>query len=144
MFQVGSMKNAVVFMALILGACGRTSDLPECNPEEGCTRVRSGGVSNNPIWDWNAGEGFTKVKTENGQVVAWKWIRAGREIQIKSMKGCDSLYVSANLLDASGTVVDDSIDSARNLAPDQSARLEFSWGRKDGRVQISEINCYLL
>ena len=82
--------------------------------------------------------------------VAWKWVK-GRSctyssaicwhIDLITKAGADYVYVEISIEDSSGSYVDYSNDTARNLSPGQVAKLEFSsFSRGPLTGRIAEIN----
>ena len=82
--------------------------------------------------------------------VAWKWVK-GRSctyssascwhMDLMTRAGADYVYVEISIEDSSGSYVDYSNDTARNLRPGQVAKLEFSsFSRGPLSGQIAEIN----
>lgn len=93
-------------------------------------------------------KGFTEYADG---LTAWKWADrscsyySGRcnHIDVVSSIGCSSLYVEVNFLDSGESVVDWSNDTARGLAPGQTAKLEFvTFGDSVSSAQLVDISCY--
>lgn len=83
-----------------------------------------------------------------GPNLQWRWgdecelgFGTCKVVEVKSELGCTSLYVEANFL-LERTVVTSAIDSIRNLAPRQTARLEMRTVDSADSIVISEITCF--
>lgn len=84
-------------------------------------------------------------------LTAWKWVDRScsystascNHIDVVAASGCNNLYVEVNYLDSSGSVVDWSNDTANNLGPGQTAKLEFvTFEDQASSATLSEISCY--
>lgn len=83
-----------------------------------------------------------------GPNLQWRWgdecelgFGTCKVVEVKSELGCSSLYVEANFL-LERTVVTSAIDSIRNLAPRQTARLEMRTVDSADSIVLSEITCF--
>lgn len=88
---------------------------------------------------WDAGEGFEKIRTTRNDIVAYKYLKKGR-VEVKTLHGCESLFVSANAY-INNVIVDSDIEYARYVGPNESAIFEINF-RKGERWRITDISCY--
>lgn len=101
-----------------------------------------------PVWDPPAGFALWA----GAETVAWRWVEDpacgyGRcwQVEVVTRDGCpNGLYVSMNVLDGAGVVVDYTNDSLNSLEAEQTARLTLTElsDEPSRKGRITEINCY--
>jgi hypothetical protein len=132
------------YKSQVLENCGLTETLEGFSVlTDQAMRLR--GLASNVPW-------YPKGYSEYSDgLTAWKWVDrscsyySGRcnHMDVVSAVGCSSLYVEVNFLDASGSVVDWSNDTARGLSAGQTAKLEFvTFGDAAKSADLVEVSCY--
>ena len=132
------------YKSQVLEHCGLTDTLEGFSVLTDQARRLTGLASNVPWYP----KGYSEY---SDGLTAWKWVDrscsyySGRcnHMDVVSAVGCSSLYVEVNFLDASGSVVDWSNDTARGLAAGQTAKLEFvTFGDAARSADLVEVSCY--
>lgn len=147
------MKNKRVLFAaaisslLFLSGCASTNSsssqtytAPSSTPEYSATpsKWESAGYS-----QWGSVWGIWLHEGDAG----WTACSYGTcsKIKVVSETGCSMLYVEANILDSTGTVIGMANDTVSNLAPDQPAIMELHYvtsGGHSDKIKLTEVNCY--
>ena len=137
-------KAMEAFSGAVLEECGLVEAYEEMGDLFGeATRVVR--LANNVPW---YPKGFREYADG---LTAWDWTDRNcsynyarcSHMDVIAALQCSSLYVEVNFLDSSGSVVDWSNDTARNLRAGQTAKLEFvSFDDYARQVELVEILCY--
>jgi len=132
------------YKSQVLESCGLVETLEGFSALTDQARRLTGLASNVPWYP----KGYSEY---SDGLTAWKWVDrscsyySGRcnHMDVISAVGCSSLYVEINFLDASGSVVDWSNDTARGLAAGQTAKLEFvTFGDEARSADLVDVSCY--
>ena len=64
-------------------------------------------------------------------------------MEIVAYHACSSVYAEVNVLDASGTILGMTNDTASNMTAGDKAQLTFTFMEKSGtKVKLTELNCH--